>query len=191
MYGIIAEDKSDVEVLKVIVKRLANNQSISMKGKGYHGCGEMLRKGSSQLKVFLKLGCQRFIICYDADRSSPCHRYDEAVAKIITPFGHKDKYCVLVPIQEIEAWILADLQAVTKIIPSWVPTKIYNHPESVNDPKEALEKLSRNTKKRPRYSHATHHVKIAEHLNLSRVKAKCKSFLPLENLVLKGEGNIK
>jgi len=191
VYGIIAEDKSDVAMLKVIIKRVAKTQSVSIKGKGYNGCGEMLRKGTTQLKAFKELGCDRFIICYDADRDSPSGRHNEALEKIVIPFGNTEKCCILVPIQEIEAWILADLKSVTKVISSWVPTKVYHSPESVNDPKEELEKLSRNANKRPRYSHAIHNCKVAEHLDLSIVKQKCKSFLPLEDLVLNGEGNIE
>lgn len=191
MYGIIAEDKSDVAMLKVIIKRIANNQSLSIRSKGYNGCGEMLRKGAVQLKAFKDLGCDRFVVCYDADRDSPRDRHNEVLRKIVLPFGNTGKCCILVPIQEIEAWILADLKSVTKVISSWVPTKVYHSPESVNDPKEELEKLSRNANKRPRYSHAIHNCKVAEYLDLSVVKQKCESFLPLENLVLNGEGNIE
>lgn len=189
VYGIIAEDKSDVDMLKVIIKRLANSKAIKIRGKGYNGCGEMLRKGAAHLNSFKALGCKRFVICYDADRASPSERYDEAVLKIVNLFGNNGQCCVVVPVQEIEAWILADIKAVTFVIPSWVPKKHFDNPESINDPKEILEKLSRNSKKRPRYSHAIHNFRVAEHLDLTVVKSKCKSFSPLVRLVLNGKGN--
>jgi hypothetical protein len=34
MYGVIAEDPSDVETLQVLVRRLSYNQSLPIKGKG-------------------------------------------------------------------------------------------------------------------------------------------------------------
>ena len=63
MYGILGEDKSDVATLKVLVRRLAHDDSVSIKTKGYGGCGEMLRKGGKQLKLFVRLGCNRLILC--------------------------------------------------------------------------------------------------------------------------------
>lgn len=46
MYGVLGEDKSDVATLKVLIRRLANDEKVSI--KGYDGCGEMLRKGGKQ-----------------------------------------------------------------------------------------------------------------------------------------------
>ena len=45
MYSILAEDQNDVDCLKVLIKRLKNNDSEKIKGKGFKGCGNMLNKG--------------------------------------------------------------------------------------------------------------------------------------------------
>ena len=68
MYAVIGEDDSDVEMLRVLMCRLANNKPLKIKLFGYSGCGEMLRKGAKQLQLFQKFGCTRFVVCYDADR---------------------------------------------------------------------------------------------------------------------------
>ena len=52
MYGMIGEDESDIDTLKVIVRRLAANDRLPIKAKGYSGCAEMRRKGARQLQAF-------------------------------------------------------------------------------------------------------------------------------------------
>jgi hypothetical protein len=184
VYGLIAEDSSDVETLKVLIRRLAHNSALRIEGKGYEGCGEMLRKGAKQLRLLADLGCTRFIIGYDSDGDPPAERRQEAMEKIVTPSGIKASACLaLVPVQEIEAFLLADIQAVSKIIPSWKPEPVLN-PEQISSPKEHLQKLSRDSKQRPRYAHATHNPQIAKYLDLERVRQKCPSFRALIKFVV-------
>jgi len=144
VFGVIAEDPTDIEILQVLIRRLSNNFSLPIKGKGYGGCGEMLQKGAKQLLLFAELGCKRFIVCYDADGPDAKPRQQEAREKIIAPSKLPLASCLpLVPAQEIEAWILADLdQAVPHVIPSWKPAPI-PRPESIASPKEHLTQLSR------------------------------------------------
>lgn len=190
MIGVIGEDQSDVDMLTQLIRRLANNQRLEIKTKGYRGCGEMLRKGAAQLKAYnTAYDCRRFVVCYDSDRSAPQERMDQLKREIIDRSGLHSEFCALVPTQEIESWILADLHAVTKVITSWVPDKDISNPESINDPKEFLEKLSRRFKK-PLYSHAVHNPKIAVHLDLDKVSAKCMSFRPLVDFIRAGKSNV-
>ena len=48
---------------------------------------------------------------------------------------------------------------------------------------EHLEKLSRASNHRPRYSHATHNERLAKYVNLDKVYRKCPSFRPLQSFV--------
>ena len=192
MYGVLGEDKSDVATLKVLIRRLAHDKPVLIKTKGYSGCGEMLKEGGKQLKLFAKLGCNRLIICYDSDNEEPENRYQEVVKRIIKKSGltglKTEIICILIPVQELEAWILADIEAVTHIFKNWPPKPISN-PESIENPKEYLEKLSRDAKNRPRYNHATHNEKIAQYIDLNKIIKKCSSFNPLVELVESGFGN--
>jgi hypothetical protein len=183
VYGILGEDPSDVATLKVLVKRLAGNDSLRVKTKGYGGCAEMLRKGARQLRLFQDFNCTRFIVCHDADGPDPNPHRELVQQRIVTPSGINEGCCIVVPVQELEAWILADIEAVTRIFTSWVPSPIEN-PEQVASPKEHLEKLSRDSRQRPRYSHATHNEKVAKHLDLNKIRAKCPSFKVLNDFVV-------
>lgn len=190
MYGVIGEDRSDVETLKVIIRKLAKNENVQIKSKGYGSCGEMLRKGATQLKAFEKLNCTRFIACYDSDRATAKDRKKELIEKVFTPAALSGECCALVPIQELESWILADLKAVTNVIKSWRPENEEKNPEKINDPKEYLEKLSRKNH-RPLYSHATHNPIVAKYLDLDKVHERCISFHPLAAIVQNGKGNLR
>jgi hypothetical protein len=188
VYGILGEDDSDVQTLKVLVKRLAGNESLRVKTKGYGGCGEMLRKGARQLQLFRSLNMTRFIVCYDADGPDPEPKRQLVVRKIAEPSGLESGWCVVVPVQELEAWILADIECAVNIFPSWRPSPIDN-PEAIPEPKEFVEKLSRDSRKRPRYSHAIHNEKMALHLDLKKVAAKCPAFKVLRDFVCPANRN--
>ena len=183
MYGILGEDESDVQTLKVLIRRLRDDPKLPLKLKGYDGCGEMLRKGERQLHLFAGLGCDRFVICYDADGHDPNDRREEVMRKIVRPSGFARQCCVLVPVQELEAWILADIEAVSNVLTSWRPDPIKQNPEAIKDPKEYLERLSRGTNKKPIYSHATHNPRVAQYLRLALVRGRCPSFEPLVSFV--------
>jgi len=189
MFAILGEDNSDVEMLSTLVKRISKTPNLPVKRKGYMGCAELLNKGAKQIIAYDKLGCTKFIICYDSDRSKPSDRYKIIVDRIIKSSGISADFCALVPVQEIESWILADLPSITKIIPSWKTSKNFSNPESQDDPKEFLEKLARNEKYKPLYTHAIHNPRIAEHISLSEIALKCPSSYPLFELVQGSGGN--
>lgn len=184
MFAIIAEDTSDALTLQVIVRRLSQYSTMPIRSKGYGGCGLMLRKGGKQLRLFSKMGCKRFIICYDADGPSGEPHKQRIFNDIVIPSGLSQSICLaLVPVQEIEAWILADLhQAMPKLIPSWKPSEVHQ-PETIDSPKEYLTRLSRGHNKKPRYDHKTHNAIAARYLEIATLRIKCLSFRPLFNFV--------
>ena len=67
MIGLIGEDDSEVETLKVLVRRLRKNPKLSVKTKGYGGCGDLLTKGAKMLVSMSNSGCTKFVVCYDSD----------------------------------------------------------------------------------------------------------------------------
>ncbi|OYV75107.1 MAG: hypothetical protein B7Z74_01460 [Deltaproteobacteria bacterium 21-66-5] len=85
--------------------------------------------------------------------------------------------------EEIEAWILADLDAVRRVVARFPKCRDIPSPERIKDPKEHLERLSENERGRRLYQHARHNEKVAMHLDLGLVKAKCASYRPFEGFV--------
>lgn len=188
MYCILGEDDSDFETLKVLIRRLANDDKTPVKGKGFGGHAKLLKDGWKILEQMAMLGCTRFVIAHDADQKPVREIERELVEKIIKPSGVTACVCLLVPVQEIEAWLLADLSAASKIFKGWKPADMPN-PETIRSPKEYLEKLSRQGNGKPRYVHATHNPAMARHVCLGKISKNCPSFRPLEKLVTQGEGN--
>ncbi len=181
-YAVLGEDRSDAETLRVLIRRLADNERLAVKIKGYDGCGQLLRKGARDLDEFLSQGYDRFVVAYDADRDDPAARLARARSMVQESRAASSACCVVVPVEELEAWLLADVAAVSKKWPSWRPDPIAN-PERVQDPKEYLEKLSRDSQRRPRYSHAVDNPMLAGLIDLEIVAKKCPSFRVLAEFV--------
>jgi hypothetical protein len=175
-YAVLGEDLSDGETLRVLIRRLAGNERLTVKIKGYDGCGQLLRKGARDLDEFLNQGYDRFVVGYDADRDDPAVRLATARAQVVDRSrAALSACCIVVPIEELEAWLLADVAAVSKKWPGWRPEPVAS-PERVPSPKEYLEKLSRDSQRRPRYSHAVDNPILAGLIDLERVEKKCPSF---------------
>lgn len=190
-YGVIGEDRSDVDALKHLIYKLSGPGKLPIvRTKGFDGSGELRRRGRQQLELFARENCHRFVVCFDSDRASPAERLECIINDIIKPAGIDKPCCALVPVQELEAWILADLPAVTQVIPTWVPTRTYASPENIVDPKEHLQRLSGMCRPRPLYSNRMHNPRIVQHLDLDIVYSKCASFRPLVHLVQQGMGNV-
>lgn len=189
MYGILGEDNSDVEVIDVLIRRISGNNRIKIKEKAYDGCGDLLSKGARAIQTLHEIGISRFIICYDSDDGDPLAKYNEVVSKIIRPAGVTSTFCALIPVREIEAWLLSDLDAVKKIFNSFRVGKSIVNPEGDTNPKRTLEKLLRREDNKPCYSGSVYNPKIASHTDLKMLATKCPSSIPLFELVHLGKGN--
>ena len=118
MFAVLAEDRSDIESLVVLIRRTSGNEHMPVHKKGFGGCGELCRKAWSHIKVFSERGASRFIICHDSDGVDPAVVKKKVLDSIVTKTEAPNNYCIVVPVQELEAWIIADEEAISKAIPS-------------------------------------------------------------------------
>jgi hypothetical protein len=187
-FAILGEDDSDAETLKILVRRVAENERLPVYTKGYNGCAQLMRKGARDVAALAEEGWHRFVIAHDADRMTAEARHAAVWARVVKRSqAMPGCCCVVVPVEELEAWILADVEAVTKEWPAWRPKPVAS-PERIESPKEHLERLSRDAQHRPRYSHKTHNPVIAPHLDLAMVERKCPSFCVLSRFVRENLG---
>ncbi len=182
-FAVLAEDRSDAEALVVLIKRIVDKGNISVKSKGFAGCGELRVKAASHVLNFARQGCTHFIICHDSDGDPP----DSIRSKVRSSMAGKidlgeHPHCIVVPVQELEAWIIADEEAITKAIPSLVIAPVAR-PELLSSPKEWLVKESRRGRSRPLYAPATFNAKVVQHLSIGKVEGKCESFAELTQFV--------
>ncbi len=66
--GIIAEDDSDFETSKVLIKRIIQNDKIAFKKAIGNGCGKIRRKANDYSKDLHNRGCNLLILIHDLDR---------------------------------------------------------------------------------------------------------------------------
>lgn len=181
MYGVIGEGVSDVETLKVLIRRMAGDDRLSITTYDSEGAGKLLKECCRVLKLMASRGCRKFVVCWDADGTDPEPRKRE-LEKVVATSGVSQS-CVVIPVQELESWILADLQVAQNIITGWHPNDV-PYPESIASPKEYLRAKSAASNGKPRYRHVTDNKRIAKLLSLEKLRKKCPSFRPLYDFVV-------
>lgn len=136
--GIIAEDISDVNVLKILAKKITNRKFTTHHHVG-KGCGAMKTKIPGWCQAFLDKKVSAVVVVHDLDRNNASDLralLESAIIKNV--FKHTT---VVIPIEELESWLLCDEDAIFKALKLSTPLKPIHHPETVSSPKESLGKL--------------------------------------------------
>jgi len=175
MFAVLAEDDSDAEVLYHIIKQYYNDERLTVKTKGYQGGPGLCKDGARDIDVWLNRGIKFFVVCHDADTKNPHEVREEVARKVLKSANARSCSCVIVPVQEIEAWLIADEQAINRAIPSF-RFKGHDHPESISSPKEWLVNESKKRSSKPLYAPTIFNPKVAKHLRHNVVARKCPSF---------------
>jgi len=172
--GLIAEEESDVEVLKTLTSKAAQNKSIGYDRFLGHGCSKLRAKCASWADQLLKRGCRYVIVCHDLDKfeETELRRSIEASLGALKT----SRRLILIPVREIEAWLLSDPRAIMLTFGEHREPRCPGLPESVMDPKKTLERIIWSTFHK-RYVNTIHNGKIASHMRLSTLR-KCASFSP-------------
>jgi len=183
LIGIIAEDDSDVDCIKIIVRKLKPSQKIGFKKFVGNGCGKISRKANAWALQFKRLKCNSIILLHDLDRKSlPELREKIDAAFLPSPI---EKYVVSIPIEELEAWLLSDPSAIAATFDIRKRLNLPNQPETVPSPKEFLGGfIWRETGKRHTYLNTKHNSKIVENIDINEIIKKCPSFRDLNDFII-------
>jgi hypothetical protein len=108
--GIIAEDVSDVKVIVELIRKICpKNYGISQfVGEG---CGRIVGKCRAWSEQLKERGCKYLLIIHDSDRKDV-----KCLEKMLTDGLNAspiDNYVIVIPVREIEAWLLSDENAIT------------------------------------------------------------------------------
>ena len=183
VFVILAEDHSDAETLDVLVRRIRGAGVNRVHRRGFGGCGELCRKAGAHIELFSKQGATHFIICHDSDGNDPVEIRNKVRSRVGAKIDLKRViHEIIVPVEELEAWIIADESAINKAIPR-LSIKETLHPETIKNPKEWLIKQSRDSRSRPLYAPATFNCQVAKHIDIAKVERKCPSFHELTMFV--------
>lgn len=170
--GVIAEEDNDVDVLYEFTSKLIAKKSFSFKQFVGHGCGKLRRKCGVWANNLHQRGCSHLVILHDLDVWKE-NELRAILDKSITGVAFRLSV-VLIPIQELEAWLLSDAQALRKVFGMRQDPKTPARPERIASPKEYLGRLIWKSTK-ARYLNTIHNKKIAAETRIPSL-AKCPSF---------------
>ncbi len=179
--GIIAEDTSDVDVIDALIKKIVPGKPCTTKyfvGKGF---GKINGKCLQWSNVLYTKNCQMLILVRDSDKENPQQlrqKLEKALSQSLIT-----KRAVVIPVKMIEAWLLADGEAIRRVFNIKARINPGAHPEWLEDPKHELEEIVFiKSQKQKRYINTAHNKRIALELDLDRVR-KCPSFHLLEEFI--------
>ncbi len=174
--GIIAEDMSDVEVIKILAKKISGNNVSADQHVG-KGCGPLKKKAPGWCKSLLTKGCTRIIMVHDRDRNN-AEQLREQLEEVLASAPQATKV-VVVPEEELEAWLLSDTEAIKKAMNLQKSIKTVHHPEAIDSPKEYIrDQIYNKSSKKVQYVNSVHNKLIAEEIDIQLVIKKCPSFGP-------------
>lgn len=175
-YGFIAEDASDVEVIKRLAKKITG-KNVSASHFVGKGCGPIKKKAVGWCRAFEIKGCTQILLVHDRDRNDAGALATQLEG--ILEAAPQRKKVVVVPTEEMEAWLLSDHIAITAAMKLKKRLKEEHHPETIASPKEYLgAEVWKVSNKTVNYVNAIHNPLIADHIDVSVIKKKCPSFEP-------------
>lgn len=183
--GIIAEDMSDVEVIKILAQKVSG-KNVSADQHVGKGCGPLKKKALGWCKSLLAKGCTRIILIHDRDRNDAT-RLRNQLEEVLKNAPQATKV-VVVPEEELEAWLLSDVDAIKKAMSLRKSIKIVHHPENVDSPKEYIrDQVYKTSNKEVQYVNSVHNKLIAKELDVTLVYKRCPSFAPFHGFFGKKE----
>lgn len=180
--GIIAENDSDFDAVRVLVQRIVGRNNLTFKKQVTLGCGGMIKKAGDYANNLSGRGCDLLVLVHDLDtRSLQSLRTD--LKKALSGCAIQ-RYFICIPVQEIEAWFLSDPASIQKTLNLLREPKIKGLPESTNSPKEVLREhvLACSGQKRL-YLHTRHNLLLAQNVSLDLARQKCPSFKELSDYI--------
>jgi hypothetical protein len=179
--GILAEERSDVEVAESLIQKIIPRKSFSIHSFVGHGCGKLRSKCRDWAQQLALRRCSALILIHDLDErrlSDLRHDLDKALNPCPV-----EAHMIVIPIKEIEAWLLCDGRAIKEAFGlSRIPS-VPGQPEQVLRPKEKLRDLVWHcSERRTRYINSVHNRRIADALPIHSL-AKCSAFTAFRRFV--------
>lgn len=178
--GVIAEDDSDVQVANELIKKISPRKEFVIRRFVGHGCGKLRSKCLSWAIQLKNQGCSMLIVFHDLDDRTLTDL--EAEIKSLLRPCPIERHLIIIPIREIEAWLLSDHLAIKKALKLRRTFPRIANPQSIVNPKRMLgDLIFSKSDKRKRYV-VEDNQKIASHIQIVNIR-RCSSFLPLEHFI--------
>jgi hypothetical protein len=172
--GIIAEEDNDVDVLYELTCKLTPESNFRFSKFVGHGCGKLRRKCGAWARNLIQRGCSHIVVMHDLDSNDKNVLYTELEGDI-RHIG-REYYLILIPVHEIEAWLLFDPVALKETFGMRKAPKTPTTPEKVSDPKKCLRDIVRKSCEK-QYINTIHNKRIARAVRINKL-LPCTSFSP-------------
>jgi hypothetical protein len=178
--GIIAEDESDVSVINILIRKMAR-KPFGLKRQIGHGSGRIRGKCRAWANTLKHRGCNLLIIVHDLDARDLRQLYRTLTEALgVSPIT---EHAIIIPVREVEAWLLADHEAIRRTFRFRARLGPIANPETKPRPKEFLRDLIyQRSEGRIIYLNTVHNVRIAEQCTATNLN-RCESFRPLADFV--------
>jgi hypothetical protein len=180
MFTIACGEVCDVKVIDQLIKKAAKGP-YQLRSFAAGGCGKIVGKAHAWAQNLRDQGCRYLVLVHDLDFARVA-RLRIALEKAIgtSPIS---PYLIVIPVREIEAWLLADHEAIKKAMKLTGPVNKIANPEGLQNPKEHLGRLIyiRSDHKK-RYINAIHNVQIAAACSGANLN-RCASYVPFQQFI--------
>ena len=179
--GVIAEDQSDVDVLRALIRKTAlkDFQVRQFLGKGH---GKLISKCRPWAQVLKEKGCTLLLLVHDLDEKDIAV-LRKSLQDALTP-SPISKFVIVIPVKELESWLLADHQAIKVALNLKRHLPSVANPEGVMRPKERLRDLIyQYSDKKIEYVNTVHNLRIATSISIETLRERCESFAGLFDFV--------
>lgn len=180
LLGVIAEGDSDVAVIQVLLQRVAGTP-VRTRAAVADGCGRMQKHALPWSRQLYRQGCTHLMLVCDLDENA----LSDLSARLTQALQGApiERRVVVIPVRTIEAWLLADHEAMNAEFRFRPPLKRNANPEGLLRPKERLGQLiEQRSGQRVRYNNRVHNPRIAAHAQVAHLR-RCPSFHGFEAFV--------
>lgn len=179
--GIIAEDESDVKVIYNILSIYCSENSFKIRKKVGKGCSRIKSKCYKWATLLTELGCKHILLFHDLDEDD-LEKLKCNLEKKVDIKNNKH-VLVVIPVKEIEAWLLSDMLAIKNTFSLMKLPKSISDTERIDRPKEFLRDIvNKYSKGKITYLNTIHNEKISLKISKTSLR-KCPSFIPLEKYI--------
>jgi hypothetical protein len=180
--GVIAEDHSDVDSVKILIQRITGISKVGTKRRVGKGCGKIKRKCNAWASQMRDCGCSLLILLHDLDNRDIAELRQQ-IEQSLDPCPIARRL-ICIPVQEYEAWLLSDPSAIKDCMNLKKTPRVSGLPESIDSPKEYLGERIRTASDGERlYINTKHNVLISKGVCIDTIAKRCPSFIPFLQFV--------
>jgi hypothetical protein len=185
-FGVITEDQTDGDVVRVVIRRLAGDQT-PVKVRSQKGCSKIKAKAARIIVDLVATNdVSDIIVVQDLDRNPTTKQLnDEGQLRQLLSDSCQVRSAAIrrlicIPVEELEAWFWSDEEVVKTV--GRGKGDAHPEPHRIMSPKEKLQRLSYGENAKPRYT-TQDNPDLARKLNLAICAKRCPSFKSLVDFV--------